>query len=145
MTWLPMTVDGRNERDVVLGVHPEVYARHREFLKACAAAIDPDLLALCKARIAQMLHCREELALHSPDLLAELKSWERSSSFTALQRTVFEFVEQFVIDPSMISRELVTSLERELGTSGVINFTTVITGYEASLRLSTLLDLEPAP
>ncbi|BBZ15375.1 carboxymuconolactone decarboxylase family protein [Mycobacterium branderi] len=145
MTWLPITADGQSERDAVLGMHPEVYARHRTFLETCAAATDPDLLTLCKARIAQMLHCREELALHSPDLLAELTSWERSSSFTELQRNTLEFVEQVVIDPSVVSRELVGGLERELGTSGVINFTTVIAAYEASLRLSTLLDLEPAP
>jgi len=144
MTWLPISVGGQGERDAVLGVHTEVYARHRVFLEACAAAIDPDLLALCRARIAQILHCREELALHSPDLLAELKSWERSPSFTALQRNALEFVEQFVLDPSLVSRELVVDLEREFGTSGTIDFTTVIAAFEASLRLSTLLDLEPA-
>lgn len=145
MTWLPITDGGQNERDAVLGMHAEAYARHREFLEACAAATDPDLLALCRARIAQILCCREELALHSPDLLAELKSWERSSSFTALHRTALEFVEQFVLDPSLMSRELVADLEREVGTSAIINFTTVIAAYEASLRLSALLDLEPAP
>ena len=145
MTWLPVTADGRNERDAVLGVHSEVYARHREYLEMCAAATDPDLLALSRARIAQMLHCREELALHSADLLAELKSWERSSSFSTLRRNALEFVEQFVLDPALVSRDLVADLERELGTPGVINFTTVIAAYEASLRLSTLLDLEPAP
>lgn len=144
MTWLPISVDGHNERDAVLGVHAEAYSRHRAFLEACAAAADPDLLALCKARIAQILRCREELALHSPDLLAQLKSWDRSSSFTTLQRNALEFVEQFVLDPALVSRELVVGLERELGTDGTINFTTVIAAFEASLRLSTLLDLEPA-
>lgn len=144
MTWLPMAVGVPNERDAVLGLHREAYARHRAFLEACAAAIDPDLLELCKARMAQMLRCREELALHSPDRLAELESCERSPSFTGVQRDALAFVEQFILDPSLVGRELVADLESELGTPGVINFTTVIAAYEATLRLSTLLDLEPA-
>ena len=144
MTWLPMTVDGSSERDAVLGLHPEAYSRHRVFLDACAAVTDPDLLDLCKARMAQILRCREELALHSADKLKQLASWHRSPSFTDLQRHALDFVEQFILDPSRITREQVAELERDLGASGVINFATIISGYEASLRLSTLLDLEPA-
>ena len=144
MTWLPVTVDAPSERDAVLGLHPQAYARHRAFLDAAAAASDPDLLGPCRARMAQLLGCREELALHSAGELAELDSWERSAAYGGAQRAALAFVEQFVFDPSLVGRELVGDLERELGTSGVINFTTAIAAYEASLRLSTLLDLEPA-
>lgn len=144
MTWLPVAVDGANERDAVLGLHPEVYARHRAFLAACGEAGDPELLALCRARMAQLLHCREELAIHDADRLAALESWDTSSSFTELQRAALGVVEQFLLDPSLVSREQLAALERELGTSGVIDFTMIIAAYEASLRLSTLLDLEPA-
>lgn len=144
MTWLPVSVGPSNERDAVLGLHPEAYARHMAFLDACAAVVDPDLLELCKARMAQILRCREELARHSPDRLAQLASWHRSQSLTAAQRHALEFVEQFLIDPARVSREQVAPLELDLGPTGVINFATVISGYEASLRLSTLLDLEPA-
>lgn len=144
MTWLPVNLDAPTERDAVLGIHPEVFARHRAFLAAAGAATDRDLLELCKARMAQLLACQEELALHSPDRLAELKSWERSPSFSEGQRGALAFVEQFILDPSRVGRELIGDLEAELGTSGVINFTAAIAAYEASLRLSTLLDLEPA-
>jgi alkylhydroperoxidase family enzyme len=144
MTWLPITRDAQTDRDAVLGLHPEAYARHRAFLRACAAVIEPDLLDLCKARMAQLLGCREELALHSPERLATLKSWERSRSLTAGQRTALAFVEQFLLDPSLVSRELVADLEGELGTQGVIDFAAVIAAYEASFRLSALLDLAPA-
>lgn len=94
--------------------------------------------------MAQMLECREELALHAPERLAELERWDRSPAYNRLQRAALAFVEQFLLDPSLVSRELVADLEGELGTSGVIDFTTAIAAYEASLRLSTLLDLEPA-
>jgi alkylhydroperoxidase family enzyme len=144
VTWLPTNLDAQTERESVLGLHPEAFARHRAFLDAAAEATDPGLLELCKARMAQLLNCREELALHSPDRLAELGSWERSPSFSDAQRAALAFVEQFLLDPSLVGGELVGDLEAELGTSGVINFTAAIAAYEASLRLSTLLDLEPA-
>lgn len=144
MTWLPIDVDAPSERDAVLGLHPEAYARHRALLDASAAATDAELLALCKTRMAQMLRCREELARHSAERLAEVEAWDRSPAFTDVQRAALAFAEQFVIDPSGIDAELVAPLEAALGASGVIDFTTALAAHEASLRLATLLDLEPA-
>ncbi len=144
VTWLPVDEHAPSERDATLGLHAEVYALHRELLRATAAATDAELLELSKARMAQLFRCREELALHSPERLTELESWDHSPAFTARERAALAFVEQFVVDPTLISPELAGELERELGTSGVINFTTALTAHEASLRLATLLDLAPA-
>jgi alkylhydroperoxidase family enzyme len=144
MTWIPTAVDAPSERDAVLGLHPEAYARHRAFLQASAAATDGELVELCRTRMAQLIGCREELALHDPTRLRSLESWDGEPSFTAVQRAALEFVEQFVIDPALVERETLAELERTLGTSGVIDFCTAIAAQEASLRLSTLLDLEPA-
>ena len=137
MTWIPVPAnsDARSERDAVLGLQPNAYARHREFLAATAAATDPDLLELCKWRMAQHFGCREELARHSGG---------EPHSYTALQEAALDFVDQFVLDSSLISREQVAALEAELGTKGVIHFTMAIAAQESSLRLSTLLDLAPA-
>jgi alkylhydroperoxidase family enzyme len=145
MTWLPLKVEGQSERDALLGLYPEAYARHREFLEATTAATDAELLEAARARMAQMLVCREELARHSPERLAELEQWERSESLTAKEKAALAFVEQFVLDPSLVSTELLAPLEEELGTTGVINFTTAIAAHEASIRLAAVLDLEPAP
>lgn len=145
MTWLPVAVDGRSERDAVLGMHPAVYAAHQAFLDACDAAVDPDLLLLCRARMAQMLRCREELARHPAEMLADLGAWwEKKERYTPLQQNALSFVEQFILDPALISPELAADLERDLGTMGTLNFTTVVSAIEASLRLSTFFDLEPA-
>jgi alkylhydroperoxidase family enzyme len=143
VTWLPLDAGAPSERDAVLGMHPEAYARHREFLEATTAATDAELLELCRARIAQHLGCREELARHDPARLAELGAWETSGAFTARERAALAFVEQFVLDPARLGGETVAGLENELGTTGVINFTNAVAAHEASLRLSTLLDLEP--
>ena len=144
MTWLPIDAKTRNERDAVLGLQPEVFENHRAFLDACSDVLDPELLELCRARMAQTLGCREELARHSAERLAHVESPQQSDSLTALQKNALEFVDQFLIDPAIISTELATSLEDELGTRGVIDFATVISAFEASLRLAALLDLEPA-
>lgn len=143
MTWLPVPTEGGNERAAVLGLHPEAYRLHQTFLGACDSMVDHDLLELSRARMAQVLRCREELARHDPELLDRLRSWYQEPSFTDRQRAAIAFVEQFIVDPSLVTSELVAPLEAELGTTGVINFTTAISAYEASIRLSALLDLEP--
>jgi alkylhydroperoxidase family enzyme len=145
MTWVPITADGRSERAAVLGMHPGAYAAHQAFLEACDGIFDPGLVTLCRARMAQMLHCREELARHPGQTLTGLESWwERPEDYSALQRNALSFAEQFIMDPALISPELAAGLERDLGTSGTLNFATVISAIEASLRLSALLDLDPA-
>lgn len=144
MTWLPDAA-APNERDTVLGRFPEAYAAQRAFLAACDEAFDEELLALCRARMAQVLRCREELASPRTARLAHLQTWwERPADYTELQRDALSFVEQFILDPSQITPELAASLERALGTSGVLDFTVVLSAIEGALRLSTLLDLEPA-
>jgi alkylhydroperoxidase family enzyme len=144
MTWLPINGGLSSERDAVLGLHPEVYARYQELLDATSDATDTDLLELCKLRMAQHFGCREELARHSADEQATVESWERSTSLTTRERAALQFVEQFVLDPGLISAELVAELEAELGTRGVIDFTMAIAAHDTSLRFSTLLDFAPA-
>lgn len=145
MTWLPIEQSTAAEREAVLGLQPEAYASHRAFLAACEAQFAPALLDVCRARMAQLLACREELVRHEEALLARLKTGDRAALFPASQLAALAFTEQFMLDPSLIDRELVAALEEHLGTAGVINFAAVIAGLEASLRLSALFDLEPAP
>lgn len=143
MTWLPIEPAGNSDRDAVLGLFPEVYAKHRAFLETCEATTDPDLLRVCKARMAQVLKCREELANYDPAWLERLDRWYENSSFSQAEKDALGFVEQFILDPSLVTAELAGALEKVLGTRGVIDFTTVIASFEASIRLSALFDLEP--
>ena len=145
MTWVPIAAGSGSERDAVLGMHPEAYVAQRKWLRAATAATDAGLIELCRARLAQELRCREELARHSPALLGDLERWDRSDRFTDRERLALEFVEQSAVDPSLISRENVAALEVELGgPNAVVDFANAVSATEASLRLSTLLDLEPS-
>jgi hypothetical protein len=139
---LPIEASGNSDRDAVLGLFPDVYAKHRAFLETCEATIDPGLLRVCKARMAQLLRSREELANYDPAWLERLDRWYENSSFAQLERDALAFVEQFILDPSLVTAELAGSLEKALGTRQVIDFATVIASFEASIRLSALFDLE---
>lgn len=145
MTWLPIDVEGKGSaRDAVLGLHPETYDLHKTFLGACDTAVDPSLIELCRARMAQVLRGREELARHTPETLERLQRWHEEPSFSELERAAIAFAEQFILDPALITTDLTKPLEAVMGARGVINFTTVLSAYEASIRLGALLDLEPA-
>jgi alkylhydroperoxidase family enzyme len=159
MTWVPITVEGCSERDAVLSLQAEAYACYTALLEAAAAATDADLLEVCRARMAQMLGCREELARHSPQRLAELADWDHSPAITDRERAALRFAEQFVVDPSLVDRELVDDLERELGLEGtdefqadptlnfrteaMVSFATAVSAYYSSMQLSALLDFAP--
>jgi alkylhydroperoxidase family enzyme len=144
MTWLPIPTDAPTERDAVLGLHPEAYARLKATLAASAASVDERLLDPCRVRMAQMLGCREELARHSAEHLAQVEAWDTAPAFDDRQRAALAFTEQFVMDPARISAELAGALEAAIGTEKMVDFATTLSHEEASLRLSTLFDLEPA-
>ncbi len=144
MTWLPIDQTTASERAAVLGLHPAAHAAQERFLARCRAAFDAGLIDLCTAHMAQSLRCREALAAYDDALLQTLGRWDQCVDFSPLQRDALAFVEQFILDPALIDAGVIGGLERELGSEGVINFAAVIAALEASLRLSTLLDLEPA-
>lgn len=143
MTWLPVSVEGKGERESVLGLHPIAYDRHEAFLQACSDVTDPDLMEPSRALMAHMIGCREELARHSQERLRVVKSRDYAS-LTGAQRAALDFVEQFLLDPGQVGAGTVAALEAEIGTSAVINFAAAIAAFEGSFRMSTILDLEPA-
>jgi alkylhydroperoxidase family enzyme len=145
VTWLPVETSGNSDRDAVLGLFPDAYAKHRAFLETCDATFDPGLLRVCKARIAQLLKSREELANYDQAWLESLGHWYENSAFSQVEQDALAFVEQYILDPSLITAELAGALEKALGTREVIDFATVIASFEASIRLSALFDLEPTP
>lgn len=144
MTWLPVdTKAAASESEAVLGLYPDAYAKHQVFLQTCATALDPALLELCRARMAQLLHCREESSRFDDAYLSRLDRWYEDESFTDLEQAAVGFVEQFILDPALVTAEMAAPLERALGASGVVDFTTIVASFEAAIRLSVLLDLEP--
>ena len=57
MTWLPVPIDEGSERDSVLGLEPEPYEAIQRVLAAAWRVTDPQVLELCRIRLAQGNRC----------------------------------------------------------------------------------------
>lgn len=107
---------------MVLGDRPEVLEQLEAADAAAWDAVDPDLLDLCRMRIAMLLgHHDEAVAQPPPEgpdpaLVAELASWPTSPRFDDTQRACLAFTEQFVIDVATMDDALAFAVVDHLGT-----------------------------
>ncbi len=103
---------------------------------AARAALDGDLLDKVRLRVAMLLGCEYELADDPTGLAATLPSWPSSPAFTARDRACLAYTEQFVIDVASIPDHLVGDLKREVGVSGLVDFTHALLVIEQRQRLT---------
>ena len=105
----------------VLADRPDVRGQLEAADAAAWAAVDRDLLDLCRIRIAMLLgHPDEIVAEPPPDgpdprLVAELASWPTSPLFDDVQRACLAFAEQFVIDVAGIDDACAFAVVDHLG------------------------------
>jgi alkylhydroperoxidase family enzyme len=145
MTWLPLERSGASERGAVLALQPHASALWLEVLASSWSIADPELLGLCRLRIAQMLDCRAELDGADPERLTELASWRSSPNFTLRERAALSYTEQFVVDQNGIAEEQKTDLARFLSRVELCNFVQAVNAHDGYLRTLTLLDVGPDP
>jgi alkylhydroperoxidase family enzyme len=130
----PRSEDGTFEG--VLREHPAVLDALKASQTAAWAAVDPDLLDLCRMRIAMLLGDDEASA---PGLDAEivdaLPAWPSSPLFSAKERAGLAFTEQFVIDVASMTEPEVETLKAELGPDGLANFVNALLVIEQRERL----------
>lgn len=67
---------------------------------------------------------------------AWLASWPSSPAFTARDRACLAYTEQFVIDVASMPDHLVDDLKREVGESGLVDFTQALLVIEQRQRLT---------
>jgi alkylhydroperoxidase family enzyme len=142
---LPVESAARSERDAVLGLHPEGYERLREALDRSWAITDPELLELCRLRMAKLFECRAELAAADEATLAELEDWHASPAFSERERSALGYAEQFVIDQNGITAEQKAGMLRQLSERGLCNFTQALNIHDGYLRVLSVLDVAPDP
>src|SRR5438874_73685 len=104
MTWLPVAQGEAPGYEAVLGLLPEQWENLREVHAAAWAMTDPELLELCRLRIAQTLGCSEYAGWQPPGGLRETES------------AALSYVDQFLLDCNAVTREMNEGLERRLGT-----------------------------
>jgi len=145
MTWLPLDRSGASERHAVLALQPHASALWLEVLARSWAIADPELLGVCRLRIAQMLACRAELDGVDPERLTELASWRSSRKFSAQERAALAYVEQFVVDQNDLGEEQKADLARFLSRVELCNFVQAVNAHDGYLRTLSLLDVGPDP
>jgi alkylhydroperoxidase family enzyme len=121
----------------VLAGHAAVAEGLAEVHEAAWAAIDPDLLELCRLRIAMLLGDDAELAAHNLDdaVVRALPAWPSSPLFSPAQRACLAFTEQFVIDVAAMDDALVDGVTAELGGDGLSSFVNALLVIEQRQRL----------
>src|SRR5438045_3390605 len=98
MSWVPGEAGAASEREARLGLKPEAYEQLRRILTAAWRATDPQLLDLCRLRLAQLSGARAELEGQDETLLARLENWEKDAGFSEAAGAVLAFAEQYHYD-----------------------------------------------
>jgi alkylhydroperoxidase family enzyme len=108
-------------------------------------ASDPEVLALVRVRIAQLLRNEAELQRSpvgtpqlSPERLSALSLWPTSPLFSDVERACLGFTEQFIMDVAGVSEELRNSLGAQLGPAEFGAFVTslYLLDYGQRLRMA---------
>ncbi len=103
----------------VLGPKPELLTALTDVHLAARAAVDAELLDVCEARIATLLG---------------MDAIEPSGKPTDAQLACLAFTDQFVIDVSAMTDELVAAVAAKLGADGLVNFVNALLVVEQRLR-----------
>jgi alkylhydroperoxidase family enzyme len=132
-TWFPQLAAGETLLEQVAGLRPA----YGEAMRDVEAAIwnqdvlEPDILELCRLRIAQLLG--------SDDGNQQLRRWPTDPTFTEGQRVCLGFAEQVFVDAQGVTDEQVTELVDEIGEGGFLVLLYACGFFETTERARILL------
>jgi hypothetical protein len=92
--------------------------------RAATAVVDPQLLQLCRARMALLIGSDEE--------------HPRSASGESVEQAAVDLAEQMVIDVANVSDDQVTAVVRHLGPDAAATLVYALVAEEQRLRMQTL-------
>jgi alkylhydroperoxidase family enzyme len=153
MTRVSNLVDAPTELDGVWGKRPEYYAIFMGDYNDSIARVDPELVELCRIRIAQLVESAFDLSVRygpaqtaglTEDKIAALSQYPDSELFTEKERAALEFTEQFVIQSSSISDEDVTRLQEHLTAEEFIYLTKSLGAMDQFARANSAFRIAPA-
>jgi alkylhydroperoxidase family enzyme len=154
MTWLRDLPPGETEWDRVTALAPEALAALVDLHKVAGARVDPETLELCRLRMATLLRADGAHRLRSRDairagLLEEkieaLPAWPTSPAFSPAERACLALAEQFVIDVSGVTDELVDAVLAHLSAEACYGLVNALWVFEALQSLCLTLGVEPDP
>jgi alkylhydroperoxidase family enzyme len=121
--------------DIVLADLPDVREQLELAHDEACATVAAELLEPCRARVAMLLGCREELEGLDDATIAELVRWPTSERFDDRQRACLALTEQFVIDVASTDDDLVGAVRDHLGDVGLHDFVSALLVVEQRQRL----------
>ena len=103
-------------------------------------ATDPELLELCRLRMAMLLDHRPTMTVTAVKRLSAVADWPRSDQFTSVERACLAFTEQYTIDVAQVSDDLLSAMRRHLGDEGTADFVNALLVVEQRMRLELVWD-----
>jgi alkylhydroperoxidase family enzyme len=125
---------------------PGVHAALEQLADKSAAAVDPALHELIRLRIAQLAGNATELARRAPgtglseEKIAALPQWPKSPLYSAAERAVLDFVEQYWIDVAGMSDEIVNKLLEHFDSPAIFSLVHAIYAIDGAQRTQVLLE-----
>lgn len=147
MTWLPETADGGDAFERVFGLRPNLFAAWRDFeaLLWQDGRVDPNVLALCRQRLADMNGAEDVVGSPGPTIEPakrdELHRWWKSDRFTPLECACLRFAEQYAIDPGGITDAEAAPVTEALGDAGMVAFVEALAIFDGFSRFCAMLGI----
>jgi hypothetical protein len=111
--------------DHLLSGAPSLRVALDELRDAAIDSVDPELLDLCRSRLALLIGLDSPTVAPRPDR-------------TMRERVCIDFTEQFVIDVAGITDKQVAALVSELGPNGATGFVYALLAAEQRLRMQAM-------
>jgi alkylhydroperoxidase family enzyme len=152
MTRVTQLASGPTELDRVWGLRPEYFALFMQDYGKSVGRIDPVLLELCRLRVAQMVESEFDQALRyrpareaglSEQKIAALADYPTSDVYTARERIILEFTEQWVIQSSSITDDDVARLQTVMSAEELMYFCKALSLIDQFARANSAFRLAP--
>jgi len=151
MSWLHGLAEASSAFEAVLGLHPELLQLYRAFYGALwdHHLVAPNLLELCRLRIAAIHGCEAERAIRhaaagvTDAQLAALDRWRAAGCFSPVERAALALADKMPWEHHGVTDEDVAALRVHLTDPQVVALTVALTLFDANCRLRLVLDIAP--
>jgi len=137
-----MTSATQHSLNTHLAEFPDVLAELGLAHDAAWSTVNPEILELCRLRIAQLLGATSELAHRTPeaalhnDKYNSVAQWPTSSLFSEAEQACLSFTEEFVIDVANLGHATAVNVGELIGQQEFADFVSALLVIEQRIRIS---------
>jgi alkylhydroperoxidase family enzyme len=107
--------------------------------------IPPDILELCRLRLAQLHSSDNDQALEEqpidPEKKANLRHWGKHEAFTSAERACLAFTEVHAMDAQAITDHQADAVKAHFGDEGLVTLVQALGVFDGMIRLGLLWGL----